>query len=105
MPSIAISTTRHVRFSDELAKPPSDRRRIDGLVYPRVAQIKGEANKHDSFDLHWKLECLSAASRVGTVGSVEVKEDEGIAMNPRISSSLPPARLGPHGWHSHNVLA
>ncbi|KAJ4472669.1 hypothetical protein C8R41DRAFT_924331 [Lentinula lateritia] len=85
MPSIAMSNDRHVRFSNELAKPSSDRHRIDGLVYPRVAQIKGEANKQDSFDFYWKFECLSAVSRVGTMGTVEVKGDERTTISPDLS--------------------
>ncbi|KAJ3721645.1 hypothetical protein C8R42DRAFT_56363 [Lentinula raphanica] len=102
MSSIANSSARHVRFGDELPKPPSDRYRVDGVVYPRVAQIKGEAHTHDSFDLHWKYECLSVASRVETVGTMEVKEDERKFTNPRLASSILPARLA---QHLHNGLA
>ncbi|KAJ4484954.1 hypothetical protein C8J55DRAFT_559115 [Lentinula edodes] len=88
MSSIAMSNDRHVRFSNELAKPSSDRHRIDGLVYPRVAQIKGEANKQDSFDFYWKFECLSAVSRVGTMGTIEVKGDERITISPHLSQQV-----------------
>ncbi|GAW07075.1 hypothetical protein LENED_009039 [Lentinula edodes] len=64
----------------------------DGLVYPRVAQIKGEANKQDSFDFYWKFECLSAVSRVGTMGTIEVKGDERITISPHLSCPPNPSR-------------
>ncbi|KAF9076040.1 hypothetical protein BDP27DRAFT_879318 [Rhodocollybia butyracea] len=85
MSSIAVSNTRFVHFNDEPSKPPSDRSRIDGLVYPRVAQIKGEANSRKSFDLCWKFDCLSAASRVSSVGIVEAEH-----VTPRIPVSRSP---------------
>ncbi|KAE9400575.1 hypothetical protein BT96DRAFT_919414 [Gymnopus androsaceus JB14] len=83
MSCIAMSNTRQVRFDDELSKP-SPRSRTEGLIYPRVAQIKGESNREASFDLYWKFDCLSS------VGSVEVVEDERMTVvtpprSPRVS--------------------
>ncbi|KAF5388551.1 hypothetical protein D9757_004615 [Collybiopsis confluens] len=71
-----ISISRHVHFDDELAKPPAGRPRMfieHGLVYPRVAQLKGEADgRVTSFDLHWKLGTLSKAGNTNTIELAEV---------------------------------
>jgi len=85
MSSITISNTRQIRFDNELAKPSPERPRVDGLVYPRVAQIKGESNRQASFDLYWKLDCLSTAGSVADAGVAKVAAPASPPRTPRMS--------------------
>ncbi|PBK76739.1 hypothetical protein ARMSODRAFT_1078837 [Armillaria solidipes] len=55
-----MSSIATIRFCDVLQKPPADRPRKAGTVYPMVAQLKGRTDRN-SFDLLWAWEVLSAA--------------------------------------------
>ncbi|KIK70754.1 hypothetical protein GYMLUDRAFT_290636 [Collybiopsis luxurians FD-317 M1] len=78
--------SRRVHFGDQLAKPPSDRPRMEGLIYPRVAQIKGESDRQESFDLRWEFDTLSGA---GTTSVLEASEDERVFVTPETSTPYP----------------
>ncbi|ESK98144.1 hypothetical protein Moror_390 [Moniliophthora roreri MCA 2997] len=69
-----MSAAAVVRFVD-LAKPPKDRVRMAGLVYPNVAQSKSVPDRKQSQDLWWKFKTLSAAS-LEDLGETSPRPDE-----------------------------
>ncbi|KAK7695176.1 hypothetical protein QCA50_002366 [Cerrena zonata] len=87
--SLRCNIMSRVNFASELAAPPADRVRKDGVVYPRVAQIKGESSWKDYEDLYWGGKTLSSA-RV-----VEDDSDTQTVATPTPTSSifLPMAEL------------
>ncbi|KAK0466451.1 uncharacterized protein EV420DRAFT_1511688 [Desarmillaria tabescens] len=57
----SMTSIATIRFCDVLQKPPADRPRKAGTVYPMVAQLKGGTDRN-SFDLLWAWEALSAVT-------------------------------------------